>query len=141
MSVTVDMSDLIRLRDNLVQLQNVDFDAMATEITNKLALLMLRKVKKRTPVGIYNTQGMVGGTLRRNWQVGNIEKVGNVYKIEVFNPTHYARYVEYGHRTRNHNGWVDGRFMMTISANEVESQKDIVVKNIVMRYLREAFAI
>lgn len=34
----------------------------------------------------------------------------------------YASYVEYGHRTKNHKGWVEGRFMATISMQEIERQ-------------------
>lgn len=36
------------------------------------------------------------------------------------NPTEYASFVEFGHRTANHNGWVKGQFMMTISENEIK---------------------
>ena len=36
------------------------------------------------------------------------------------NPVEYASYVEYGHRTSNHKRWVPGKFMMTISENEIK---------------------
>lgn len=63
-----------------------------------------------------------GGHLRRNWQVGDVIKQGNAYVVEIFNNVEYASYVEYGHRTRNHKGWVEGRFMATISMQEIERQ-------------------
>lgn len=74
----------------------------------------------------------VGGTLRRGWTAGNKEgvqaavdsiqvtKSGNQYTIKIMNPTEYASFVEFGHRTANHNGWVKGQFMMTISENEIK---------------------
>lgn len=66
------------------------------EFLLEMAFRAERKIKKRTPVD--------SGQLRRNWQVGNVEKRGNAYVIEIFNNTEYASFVEYGHRTRNHNG-------------------------------------
>ncbi|WP_085829390.1 HK97 gp10 family phage protein [Clostridium massiliodielmoense] len=82
------------------------------EFLLEMAFRAERKIKKRTPVD--------SGHLRRNWQVGNVEKRGNAYLVEIFNNTEYASFVEYGHRTRNHNGWVEGRFMATISMQEIE---------------------
>ncbi|RXM79244.1 HK97 gp10 family phage protein [Clostridium tetani] len=93
------------------------------EFLLKMALRAERKIKKRTPVGVYpEGSGKTGGNLRRNWQVGSIEKHGDSYVVEIFNNTEYASYVEYGHRTRNHSGWIEGRFMATISMQEIERQ-------------------
>lgn len=95
-------------------------DQWVRELLIELAFRAERKIKKRTPVGVYKNK--TGGHLRRNWQVGNVEKQGNAYVVEIFNNTEYASYVEYGHRTRNHKGWVEGRFMATISMQEMERE-------------------
>lgn len=93
------------------------------EFLLQMAFRAERKIKKRTPVGVYpEGSGKTGGNLRRNWQVGSIEKHGDSYVVEIFNNTEYASYVEYGHRTRDHKGWVEGRFMVEISMNEIERQ-------------------
>lgn len=84
------------------------------EFLLEMAFRAERKIKKRTPVD--------SGHLRRNWQVGNVERRGNTYVVEVFNNVEYASFVEYGHRTSNHKGWVEGRFMATISMQEIERQ-------------------
>ena len=42
--------------------------------------------------------GYQGGTLRRGWTVGDIQRIEDNYQIEIINPTEYASYVEYGHR-------------------------------------------
>lgn len=84
------------------------------EFLLEMAFRAERKIKKRTPVD--------SGHLRRNWQVGNVEKRGNAYIVEIFNNLEYASYVEYGHRTRDHTAWVEGRFMATISMREIERQ-------------------
>lgn len=99
-----------------------------------------RKIKKRTPVGVYSNEvrfttasgrevhfstkrKRTGGQLRRNWHVGNVERRGNSYVVEIFNNTEYASYVEYGHRTgEDLTKWVEGRFMMTISMKEIERE-------------------
>ncbi|MTI56154.1 HK97 gp10 family phage protein [Geosporobacter ferrireducens] len=93
------------------------------EFLLEMAFRAERKIKKRTPVGVYpEGSGRTGGNLRRNWKVGNVEKQGDAYIVEIYNPVDYAGYVEYGHRTRNHKGWVEGRFMMTISMQEIERE-------------------
>lgn len=93
------------------------------EFLLEMAFRAERKIKKRTPVGVYpEGSGKTGGNLRRNWQVGSVARQGNAYVVEIFNNTEYASYVEYGHRTRNHEGWVEGRFMATISIQEIERE-------------------
>ncbi|WP_346234501.1 HK97 gp10 family phage protein [Lysinibacillus telephonicus] len=108
-------------------------------LVKEIAARMLRKVIKRTPVGQYE-DGTVGGTLRRGWTIDtNVTKKGNVYEITIFNPVEYSQYVEFGHRTRNHQGWVNGRFMMTISADEVEREAPQIIEKKVTNLLKEAF--
>ncbi|MNW55130.1 hypothetical protein D3C74_327760 [compost metagenome] len=86
------------------------------ELLLEIAYRAERKIKKRTPVG-------ETGELRRNWKVGNVVRKGNAFEVEIINNTEYAPYVEYGHRTgKDLTGWVEGRFMMTISMKEIERQ-------------------
>lgn len=102
-----------------------------------------------------------GGTLRRGWtskteaEAANgsgkgtdaviyanslaIKKIGSDYVIEVINPVHYASYVEFGHRTANHKGWVEGKFMLTISEQELEADAPRVIENKLNKYLGECF--
>ncbi|KGN00317.1 HK97 gp10 family phage protein [Clostridium botulinum] len=84
------------------------------EFLLEIAFRAERKIKKRTPVD--------SGHLRRNWQVGNVDRRGNSYVVEIFNNTEYASFVNNGHRTRDHKGWVEGRFMVEISLDEIERQ-------------------
>lgn len=89
-----------------------------TEFLLELAYRLDAKVKPRTPV----SPG--GGNLRRNWTVGEVQKLpGKLYRIEYFNNTEYAGYVENGHRTgADRTGWVEGRFMLKISEEEIERE-------------------
>ncbi|HZG16963.1 MAG TPA: HK97 gp10 family phage protein [Candidatus Bathyarchaeia archaeon] len=91
-------------------------DRFLRDFLMEMAMRAMRKVKKRTPVG-------ETGELRRNWQIGSIVKRGDSYQVELFNNTHYASFVEYGHRTgKDLTKWVEGRFMLTISMQEIERE-------------------
>jgi hypothetical protein len=79
-----------------------------------------------------------------------ITKTGNVYQIEIINPVHYASYVEYGHRQqpgrfvpaigkRLKAGWVKGRFMLTISEQELQAQAPVLLEKKLMKFLGECF--
>ena len=137
-----------RVRDSLSGQQ---FDLFIESCAKALAARLLAKVIKRTPVGQYTTSGKVGGTLRRGWTGGtsqaassyagnlNVHRFGGTYVIEVTNPVEYASYVEFGHRTRNHSGWVEGRFMLTISEDELRSEAPRALENKLKKKLKEVF--
>jgi len=131
-----DFKQLVRVRDKLERLQVSDLEKLVIELTNEIAARLLRKIIKRTPVGQYSKgSGKVGGTLRRGWNIGEITQAGNTYEVEIINPIIYASYVEFGHRTRNHKGWVRGRFMMTISEKEVQQFAHKLIEKRIMEYL------
>ncbi len=155
-----DFRELQRLQEKIDRLQGEDVNAFCESCAKELAARLLAKVIRRTPIGQYEAgSGKTGGTLRRGWtakshqeaQTGGttnaktyanslqITKTGDTYQVEVINPVEYAPYVEFGHRTRNHQGWVPGRFMLTISEKELESQAPKVLERKLMQYLGEIF--
>lgn len=154
-----DFRQLKRLQEKLNRLQVNDIDKFCEECAKELAARLLAKVIKRTPVGQYPGTGKNGGTLRRGWTAATeaeaqgkgrtnvksyaeslqITKTGNVYQIEIINPVNYASYLEFGHRTRNHAGWVNGIFMLTISEQELESQSSQILERKLQKYLGDAF--
>ena len=105
------------------------YNKFLKKIAQKLAQIWLNKVKKRTPV--------ITGTLRDRWRIAVQEK-GNEYLIILSNPLEYAPYVENGHRTRNHKGWVNGQFMMTISKQEVEDLTPKLIEKELQKLFEEA---
>lgn len=144
--------ELKDLKKKLSNLEQKKVEEFMESCTKELAARLLAKVIKRTPVGVYPSgSGKVGGTLRRGWTADKnqnaksyanslkIQHIGNVYKIEITNPVEYASYVEYGHRTRNHKGWVEGKFMMTISEQEIQSIAPKVLENKIKKLLGECF--
>lgn len=155
-----DFKQIKELQERIQKLEGNDFEAFCNACAKELAARLLAKVIKRTPVGDYPAStGKMGGTLRRGWtakneleamQGGNgnavawanslpITKSGNMIQIEIVNPVHYASYVEYGHRTSNHKGWVKGRFMLTISEQELDAQAPKILEAKLAKYLGECF--
>lgn len=137
---------LKKFRDELNKLQ--DPDKFVEACAKELAARLLRMVVKRTPVGEYpKSSGKKGGTLRRGWTGEKrssaqnyadsltVHHFGDTYVIEIVNPVEYASCVEYGHRTANHKGWVKGKFMMTISEQELEKIAPKVLENKIKKYL------
>lgn len=132
-----DYRQLQELQKKMQQLEEIDSSKLCEDIAKELALRLLTKTKQRTPVGVYKDR--TGGTLRRNWDVTQVKRSGYSYSIEVYNDTEYAIYVEFGHRTRNHQGWVPGRFMLTISEKEIDSIAPKVIQKKLEAKLREVF--
>jgi len=136
----VDYEQFKRLQKRLEQLEKIDRDQFCRDAAKELAARLLAKVIKRTPVGQYPPEsGIMGGTLRRGWTAEQITKIGNMYQIEIINPVHYASYVEYGHRTRDHKGWVEGRFMLTISEQELNAQAPAILERKLEKILGGVF--
>lgn len=72
---------------------------------------------------------------------------GNNLVIEIVNPVEYASYVEYGHRQtpgryvpaigkRLKQGWVAGKFMLTISEQEVQEIAPNVLQAKITKFLK-----
>jgi len=142
-----------KFAERLNKLEQSKIDQFSESAIKELAARLLRKVILRTPVGEYpNETGKKGGTLRRGWtgqksstSAGGfadnltVRKEGGNYIIEIINPTEYASYVEFGHRTRNGKGWVEGRFMLTISEQELEQDAPRILENKLNKFLGELF--
>lgn len=162
----IDTRGLQQFQEQLQQLQNPD--KFVESCAKELAARLLSKVVKRTPVGDYSgdsyvcasnkqvhkgqkVKGKVGGTLRRGWTGQQktkatdyinsltVNHTGDKYVIEIVNPVEYASYVEFGHRTANHSGWVNGHFMMTISEQELQTIAPKVLEAKIKKYLKGIF--
>lgn len=151
-----DFKELKALQQRIEKLSTVDFNRFYTEAAKDIASRLLTKVKKRTPV-IY-------GKLRDAWAVLPIERQGDQYIITVINGLQYASYVEYGHRQQpgrfipGHwegerfiynpddeggmvlkKAWVEGRFMLTISVQELERMAPALLEKRLLKFLKGCF--
>ena len=144
--------DFEKLHRNMQKMNQQQIDEFIDSCAKELAARLLAKVIKRTPVGQYPaSSGKVGGTLRRGWTAGKgdsaktyadsltVHHFGDVYVIEIVNPVEYASYVEFGHRTVNHAGWVQGRYMLTISEQEIQTAAPAILERKLKNYLGDVF--
>ena len=136
--MSADFKELERLRQQVEKLEKYDIDKFTRDATNEIAQRLFAKVVKRTPVGQYpaNT-GKVGGTLRRGWEMTQVKQVAGGYEVQVVNPVNYAEYVNYGHRTRNHKGWVEGYFFLEKSELEIEQELPRLIKRKLTKFLQD----
>ncbi len=143
---------------------DAELNSFIEECTKEIAARLLRKVVKRTPVGDYskeievvasrdskkhkkgeiykkrvNPSGLMGGTLKRGWtqETFVVHHYGDTYVITITNNTEYASYVEFGHRTRGGKGWVKGKFMLTISEEEMQKDAPKILENKIKKWLSE----
>lgn len=123
-----DVRGLESLRDRIGRINHEEF---IRQQAMQLALRLIALTKDKTPT--------VTGNLRRNWAMGTVEKAGNQYIVTVLNNAEYATFVEYGHRTKNHTGWVRGRYMLTRSEIEIKEQAPGILARELEEFLREAF--
>jgi hypothetical protein len=126
----VDTSGLKEFEQKIKQLKESDMQRFTEQMVRELAETTFAKIIKRTP--------KQRGILEHNWNLGAVVKKGDVYEIEITNSTGYASYVEYGHRTVNHTGWVPGQFMMTISEKELEAQGPAIIERRLKAFLEGA---
>lgn len=138
-------ADLKKLQKQLNKIQQGNVEAFIDACAKELAARLLAKVIKRTPVGQYpKSSGKKGGTLRRGWTVQqskgfDVKQEGDLYTIELVNPVYYASYVEYGHRTADHKGWVPGKFVMTRAEAEIQALAPKVLESKIKKYLEGIF--
>ena len=129
-----------------------ELDKFLESCSKELAARLLAMVIKKTPVGEYPSgSGKVGGTLRRGWTAGKnssgaayaqslkVTRSGGAYVIEVINPVEYASYVEFGHRTRGGDGWVEGKHMLTLSEEELQRIAPKVLERKIEKELGKCF--
>ena len=139
--MSANYKQLAEFTKNLEKLNDEQKEQFLESCCKELAARLLTKVVKRTPSS--------SGVLRRGWTAGkgatqyanslDVRKVGNTYQIDIINPVEYASYVEYGHRTRNHTGWVQGKFMLTISEQELSSISDAILQKKLNKFMKDVF--
>lgn len=146
-AVKINLEGFKELEKSLTKIQK-DVDDFIVSLSKEVAARLLSKVIRRTPVGQYKKgSGKVGGTLRRGWTAGKkradfiegiqVNKRGSIYEVVIKNSVEYASYVEFGHRTRNHKSWVPGRFMLTISEQELEGDLERIIQNKLQKFMGE----
>lgn len=127
-----EFSEVLRMKENLIEL-NKTSHRIHLEIAKRVAQLAIRKVKKMTPVD--------SGDLRNNWKYSVIKK-GDAYVIIIYNQLEYASFIEKGHRivvAGKTVGWVEGRFMLKLTEEEMQQIAPNMWENEVAKEMRRIF--
>ena len=133
-----DFGEFRKLAEGVKDLQK-DNRKFIEDFLYQMALRALAETKKRTPVDT--------GDLRNSWYLSGIAWRGDTVMINLLNPKLYASFVEFGHAQRPgrfvpgsflggsfeyipgypfgmvlSDPWVEGKFMVTLSIQEIERQ-------------------
>lgn len=122
-----DFNDFKKLQKSFQRMKD-EFPDFLEECTKELAARLLAKAIARTPV--------LTGELRRGWQIGEVVRLpGGGVHVEITNNVEYALYVEFGHVTRLRTGWVNGKFMLTLSVQELERELPGIMERKLKKYM------
>lgn len=127
--MAADVNQLKAFQKSLQEAIDHGTGEVAKRCVNGLAQMLLAGAQNDTPV--------VTGTLRRGWKATPAVGKGDRYSATVYNDVEYAEYVEYGHRTANKAGWVEGRMMMTSNEKKVNDKADVIIRSAANTYLQE----
>lgn len=127
----INIKELEDLNKKLKRMVAGTSEQVCMPMVKRLTGELLRRVKQRTPVK--------DGTLRRNWNISEIQRDGKHYIVVIYNPMEYASYVEFGHRARDHQRWVEGRFMLEKSVEELQAVTPEFLERILEDYVRTCF--
>lgn len=136
-----------------------DIDRLNTTQREEFLEACCKELAARLLQKVINNTASNTGTLRRGWTVDTheeaaagkkvgvkqwcdevkVKKQGNTYVLNVINPVDYASYYEYGHRTSDGAGWVEGRFPLTIAEAELNAVTDGILAKKLRKYMKEVF--
>lgn len=132
MSTKINTKSLDDFAEKLKKASDSQGRAVCTEALNEISKVALKKVIQQTPRDT--------GNLARSWlTTPDVKQVGKSYKKDIYNTADYAVYVEYGHRTPSHRGWVPGQFMLTNTLEQVDRMKESIISQIVSKHLGDLF--
>ena len=151
--MSADYKQLSKFASDLERLNGTQKEEFLQACCKELAARLLQKVIRKT------MEYSDTGTLVRGWTVDTheeaasgknvaykewcdaveVRKQGNTYILNVTNPVKYASYVEYGHRTKNGAGWVEGKFTLTVAEAELNAASDGIIAKKLRKFIKEAF--
>ena len=129
-----DFQDVKKLKKQLEQLER-ERNKFCEDCAKELAARLFAALKRNTPVD--------KGTLRHGWTVSQgfgVRVEGDRYIVELTNPTEYGSYVNSGHRTASHRGWVPGQFFVEKSEKEISSIEAQLLEKRLNDWLKGVFS-
>lgn len=93
---------------------NKEWDNFIKKFLLEMGLRALADVKRNTST--------ITGLLKNSWQIGGVTRKGDKIEIVLYNHANYSSYYEYGHMTRNREGFVQGKFTCSKAIKRIEEQ-------------------
>ena len=112
----------------LSRLDSSRYERWAPKAIKTLTGEVYKRAKELCPVDT--------GRLRRSFEMST-QLGADGYTGTVSNPVYYASYVEYGHKTANHTGWVEGQHFLEKAVTRVESHKTDILTADLQKFLDE----
>lgn len=155
----VDLREFEKLRKQLEASSKettIFIESCAKELAARLLAMTIKRTPTRKPENC--PPGVKGGTLKRGWlgrksgsgaeglnskggtqyaQSLKVHHYGNAYVIEIENPTEYASYVEFGHRSRGKGKYVPPKHMLTLSEEELRRAAPKILEAKIQKRLKE----
>lgn len=109
MGVNFDLKDFTDFKDSLIKLsQSGNIQAFNKKVVENMASVYVREAKLNTPVGKRSVKFMQHGKIqtkyfdsehtRKSWSIGKYQLNNQSGKVEVFNTSSYASFLNDGHR-------------------------------------------
>ena len=109
MGVDFNLKDFTDFKDNLIKLsQSGNIQAFNKKVVENMASVYVREAKLNTPVGKRSVKFMQHGKIqtkyfdsehtRQSWSIGKYQLNNQSGKVEVFNTSSYASFLNDGHR-------------------------------------------
>lgn len=107
-----------------------EFDDFLEGFLIKQALVALRLVRPRTPVDT--------GTLRRSWQITDVQIYHSYMTVSLVNPIEYASFMEYGftYNTKTGERHFPGFHMAELSILQVQQQMPAKFESAFLSWLK-----
>lgn len=132
MSIKVDTKQLDAFAEKLKKASNTVQQDVVNKALNDITAEVLNRTIKQTPRDTSN--------LVRGWTASDkVDQKSNTFSKTIYNPVEYGVFVEYGHRTRDHRGWVPGFFMLTRAIEDVDKRKDQIISDVINKYFGDLF--
>lgn len=168
MSVNFDLKDFTDFKDSLIKLnQSGNIQAFNKEVVENMASVYVREAKLNTPVGKRSVKFMQRGKIqtkyfdsehtRQSWSVGKYQLNNTSGKVEVFNTSSYASFLNDGHRQevgrflpwigqskggvmqggRLKKPWVDGAYMHEKAEKVVNKNAKRIMEITLKKWIKE----
>lgn len=147
--IIVDISGLKELQKQFEKLSGSEINEFIEDTTRKLSIELLSKTIDDTPY--------VTSNLRRHWtnhaegyvssapspeeyvNAHEITKSSNTYVFQIYNNCEYAPYIEWGHRSRDGKGWVNGYFPLTMNVARLNKNAGKRIEGYFNKFLNSKF--